>query len=80
MSKHARNHGVPVIYLNQVGGNDELIFDGQSIMVDTDGEILHALAAFAEEVRIVETGQDVEPVLCKNKTRWPNSMMRWYWV
>lgn len=67
MSKHARNHGVPVIYLNQVGGNDELIFDGQSIMVDTDGEILHALAAFAEEVRIVETGQDVEPVLCKKQ-------------
>ncbi len=67
MSKHARNHGVPVIYLNQVGGNDELIFDGQSIMVDTDGEILHALAAFGEEVRIVETGQDVAPALCKKQ-------------
>ena len=67
MSKHARNHGVPVIYLNQVGGNDELIFDGQSIMVDTDGEILHALAAFGEEVRIVETGQEVAPAVCKKQ-------------
>ncbi|MEQ8201611.1 MAG: NAD+ synthase [Syntrophomonadaceae bacterium] len=67
MSKHARNHGVPVIYLNQVGGNDELIFDGQSILVDTDGEILYALAAFAEEVRMVETGQDVLPVSCPKR-------------
>lgn len=67
MSKHARNHGVPVIYLNQVGGNDELIFDGQSILVDTDGEILHALEAFTEEVRIVDTGQGLEATLCKKR-------------
>ncbi len=58
ISKHARNNGVPVIYLNQVGANDELIFDGQSMLVDKDGEIIEVLAAFKEDIRVVETSQD----------------------
>lgn len=58
MSKHARNNGVPVIYLNQVGANDELIFDGQSMLVDRDGEIVEVLAAFKEDIQVVETSQD----------------------
>ena len=61
MGKHARNQGVPVIYLNQVGGNDELVFEGQSILADTDGEIIQVLATFAEEVRLVEIDPDSIP-------------------
>ena len=37
MSAHARRHGVPFLYVNQVGGNDELIFDGRSICFDRRG-------------------------------------------
>ena len=57
MSKHAREYGIPVIYLNQVGANDELIFDGQSMLVDRHGEIVTLLPAFVEEVHKVDTRQ-----------------------
>ncbi len=65
MSKHARNNGVPVLYLNQVGGNDELIFDGQSMLVDADGEVLEEMPAFVEELRIVELGQEAVAAVCR---------------
>jgi len=55
MNKHAREYGVPVIYLNQVGANDELIFDGQSMLVDRHGELVALLPAFEECVQLVET-------------------------
>ncbi len=35
--QHAIRHGVPIIYVNQVGGQDELIFDGGSFVVEADG-------------------------------------------
>ncbi|MCX5780607.1 MAG: NAD(+) synthase, partial [Firmicutes bacterium] len=57
MRKHAREYGIPVIYLNQVGANDELIFDGQSMLVDRHGEIVTLLPAFAEDVQKVDTEQ-----------------------
>jgi NAD+ synthase (glutamine-hydrolysing) len=51
----ARALGCPVAYVNAVGGNDELIFDGRSLLCAADGTIRSGLAAFAEEQRIVET-------------------------
>ncbi len=64
LSKHARNHQVPVIYLNQVGANDELIFDGQSMFLDRYGEIVTFLPAFAEDVQIIDTAQKGEGIIC----------------
>ena len=55
----AQTLGCPVVYLNAVGGNDELIFDGRSIVADAKGKITFSLAAFAEELRTVEVGQVV---------------------
>jgi NAD+ synthase (glutamine-hydrolysing) len=46
--QHARRHRVPFLYLNQVGGNDELIFDGHSIGVDADGGLMLRMADFEE--------------------------------
>ena len=59
----ARTAGCPVIYVNAVGGNDELIFDGRSIVADGTGRITAGLAAFAEDTRIVEVtpGRAVSP-------------------
>jgi len=65
MSKQARNHSVPLIYLNQVGANDKLIFDGQSMLVDKYGEIAAILPAFEEDIRIIDTDQDGEVNCCK---------------
>lgn len=43
-----------MIYLNQIGGQDELVFDGCSKVFDERGAITHRLAAFDEQTTIVE--------------------------
>ena len=50
----ARALGCPAVYVNATGGNDELIFDGRSFAVDGTGRLVAGLAAFAEELRVVE--------------------------
>ncbi len=55
MSGHAARHGMTVVLVNQVGGNDELIFDGHSMCVAPDGSLLEYLPGFEESVRIVDT-------------------------
>jgi NAD+ synthase (glutamine-hydrolysing) len=51
----ARTLRCPVAYINTVGGNDELIFDGRSLVCDAHGKIIAGLAAFADELRVVDT-------------------------
>ncbi len=46
--------GMPVIYANMVGGQDELVFDGASFALDGDGHLTHQLPAFEEALEIVE--------------------------
>ncbi|MCK4625819.1 MAG: NAD(+) synthase, partial [Phycisphaerae bacterium] len=45
----------PIVYVNQVGGNDELIFDGASLVVGADGEILARCKSFAEDLLVIDT-------------------------
>jgi len=54
---HARRHGVPFLYVNQVGGNDELIFDGRSLFVDEKGRPVHVLPAFREWVQTIDSSE-----------------------
>ncbi len=42
--------GLPVVYVNQVGGNDELVFDGSSFATNAAGEVVAAAASFAEDL------------------------------
>jgi NAD+ synthetase len=51
----ASKHGVPVVYCNLVGGNDELVFDGQSLVLDSKGALLAQADAFREDFRVIET-------------------------
>ena len=53
----AESHGVAIAYCNAVGGNDELVFDGNSFAVTPGGECIAQLAPFAEDVQIVDTQQ-----------------------
>ena len=46
--------GMPVIYVNMVGGQDELVFDGASFALDAEGRLTHQLPAFVEAIGIVE--------------------------
>ncbi len=50
----ARTLDCPVAYVNAIGGNDELVFDGRSLVTDQSGNIIAGLNAFAEELRVVE--------------------------
>ncbi len=47
----AQSAHCPLVYLNQVGGQDELVFDGGSFVVDASGEVVERLAFFEEEIR-----------------------------
>ncbi|MCB2200652.1 NAD+ synthase [bacterium] len=63
---HASRWKVPYLAVGQVGANDELIFDGRSVALDASGGLIAALAAFEEEVRIIDTaskGELVYPVI-----------------
>jgi NAD+ synthetase len=47
---------MPVVFCNQVGGQDELVFDGASFVVAADGRLTHQLPAFEEALTVVEVG------------------------
>lgn len=51
----ARTHNVPVVMVNQVGGNDSLIFDGSSIAVAADGTLLAQAKSFDEDLVVFDS-------------------------
>ena len=50
----ARRDGVPVIMVNQVGGNDSLIFDGSSLALNGSGELIAQAASFEEDLVVLD--------------------------
>ncbi len=50
----ARRHGVAVLLCNQVGGNDSLIFDGSSLALNSQGELIAQAASFEEDLVVVD--------------------------
>ncbi|NUR82905.1 MAG: NAD(+) synthase, partial [Nonomuraea sp.] len=53
-ARRAREAGCPLVYVNQVGGQDELVFDGDSIVVDAGGAVVARAAKFREELLVVD--------------------------
>jgi NAD+ synthase (glutamine-hydrolysing) len=54
LATRAQDHGVIVSYTNVVGGQDELVFDGSSLVVDQQGTIIARARAFEEELLVVD--------------------------
>ncbi len=52
-SRIAARHGIPLCYVNQTGGNDELVFDGNSFAVDAGGALIAQGKAFSEDLVFV---------------------------
>ena len=50
----ARKHRVPLLYVNQCGGNDDLVFDGRSCAVTADGAVFGRAASFATDVLVCD--------------------------
>lgn len=55
----AQKHGLPVAWVNQVGGNDDLIFDGRSGAFDSHGRVFARAKGFAEDVIVVDLGNSM---------------------
>ncbi|MHB1063103.1 MAG: NAD+ synthase [Georgenia sp.] len=59
----ARELGCPVLYVNLVGGQDDLVFDGHSFVLDAAGALVAAAAGFAEELLLIDLpGAGAAPV------------------
>lgn len=54
LARLARDGRVPVVYVNLVGGNDELVFDGGSMVLDASGRVRARAALFAEDLLVVD--------------------------
>jgi len=64
LSARARAAGAPLVYVNLVGGQDELVFDGASVVVTADGTVIHRSPQFAEDRFVVDVplaGEEVVP-------------------
>ncbi len=58
LAKNAKRYQLPLIYVNHVGAQTELIFDGGSLVFDKSGEILEELNYFSEELRFISLKQE----------------------
>ena len=63
----AKKLNVPILYLNMVGGQDELVFDGGSFLVDADGNIIYEAGQFSEEIFSFDLELEIKNVKSENK-------------
>lgn len=66
--KNAIKYQLPIIYVNQVGAQTELVFDGGSFFLDKTGKIQEELKYFTEDFRIIDTETSVENLQPKTET------------
>ena len=59
----ASRYQIPILYINQVGGNDDLIFDGSSFACDRHGEVICRAKAFDSDLVIVELDEEKQDLL-----------------
>ncbi len=59
LGARAAETGCSIVYVNQVGGQDELVFDGASLVVDDRGDVVASAVQFAEEVLVADLEVDV---------------------
>lgn len=62
LAERARAAGAPVVYLNLVGGQDELVFDGASSVFDSTGDLLHRSPQFDEDFFVVDVPVGTEQI------------------
>lgn len=55
--KQSKTYQLPLVYVNQVGAHTDLIFDGSSVVLNGQGEVVHQCASFAEDISYFELGE-----------------------
>jgi NAD+ synthase (glutamine-hydrolysing) len=58
LGERARQTGCPIVYVNQVGGQDELVFEGSSVVVTRDGTVTCRLESFEADFAVVDIDTD----------------------
>jgi NAD+ synthase (glutamine-hydrolysing) len=74
--EQVRRFGKPLVYVNQVGGNDELVFDGNSCVFDAAGHVVAQAKAFEEDLLVVDIPRrdtSLRPVLDVSSSNETNS-------
>ena len=66
LSSSARKHKMPIFYCNLVGGNDELIFDGRSLVIDAAGRVVWEGKPFEEDFVLLEYQPGKKPAVLKS--------------
>ena len=54
LQQRVKEHQLPILYVNQTGGQDELVFDGDSLVMDSAGKICYRVPAFEEGLFLAE--------------------------
>ena len=78
LRERVQETGLPIIYVNQVGGQDELVFDGDSRIISADGDILWSAPLFEEAVFHVDCPGG-KTIRCKPNPRKPVSQVELIW-
>lgn len=69
LRRHTVAHGRPLLFVNQIGGNDDLVFDGHSLVLSKSGELLRLLRGFQTDLLIVDTDGWGTPVAAPDQPR-----------
>jgi NAD+ synthetase len=69
LQAHARRWNVPIFYANQVGGNTELVSDGDSLAIDQNAEVIARGALFKEDVIDIDWDTQNQSLIAKQKDR-----------
>ena len=64
---HVERYAIPYLFVNQVGGNDDLVFDGHSFVTDRNNQIVMQLPGFQEDLQYYDTEQTLEAVPIENE-------------
>lgn len=57
LQRNAKYYGIPLVYVNQVGANTDVIFDGASKVVSSNGEVVMQMKRFEEDFQVVSLGK-----------------------
>ena len=69
LEQRSRESALPMLYVNMVGGQDELVFDGESLLVDGAGKLVRRSAAFEPCIELVDLTDDGPVAVAAGPTR-----------
>lgn len=75
MANVAKRHRIPMVYCNQVGGNDELVFDGNSCVIDAQGNLIAHAKDFEEDLLIADVPIGQENAATNNRIETPKDSL-----